>query len=132
MLDPGEKFTALAGRRARCLVREIGSDVAVGEDDLAGLESGLEFGLGLEAVTGVEQGGEVRINGLEGAEFAIEEATDHAAEPRIVLREAGGIDGVSAQVERLGEQVDLGALAAAVDAFDGDEFSERRHESRPV
>src|SRR5882724_316521 len=123
MLDPGEKFGALLGWSPGRLVRQIGSDVAVGEDDSAGLESGLEFGLGLKAITGVEQRREMRVDGFERSHFAIEEATDHAAEPGIVLREAGGIDGVATQVERLGEQVDLGALAAAVDAFDGDEFS---------
>ena len=130
VLNPIEKCGALFGRNAGGLMGEIRSDVAISENDLAVVQSGFEFRLGFEAVAGVEHGSEVRVDGLERAKFAIEELPDHFAEPGIVLRKAGGIDGMAARAKGIGEQIDLGALAAAIDAFDGDEFSESGHFSK--
>jgi pyridoxal phosphate enzyme (YggS family) len=72
----------------------------------------------------------VWVDSFQRSQIAIEEAAHHGAEPRLVLREAGGIDGVTAEFQRLGEQIDLSAFAAAVDPFDGDQFSARWHESQ--
>ena len=58
MLDPGDESSdASAAGDARGLMGEIGADVAVGEDNLALVQGGFEFGLGFEAIAGVEQGG---------------------------------------------------------------------------
>lgn len=130
MFDPGEEFGPALSRGARGLVREIRTDITVGENDLPRIQRGFELRLGFEAISSVEQGSEVRIDAFERAEFAIQEAAHHAAEPRVVLRKTGRVNGIAAQRERLGEQVDLRALAAAVDAFDGDEFSASGHESQ--
>jgi PLP dependent protein len=128
MLDPGEEFGAAPGRGAGGLVREIRTDVPVGEHDLPCAQRGFQLRPSFEAVARVEQGSEMRIDAFKRTEFAIEELANHPAEPRIVLRESGGINGIAAQPERLGQQLDLRALAAAVDPFDGDEFSARGHE----
>lgn len=125
MLDPGLEFAALLGRRARGLVGEVGGDVAVGEDDLARLKGGGEAGLGFKAIAGVKQSGEVRIDALKVAEITIQELADHLSEPRVVFREAGRIDQLTPGDQRFPKQVELGALSAAVDAFDGDEFAGR-------
>jgi hypothetical protein len=74
----------------------------------------------------------MRVDGFEGAEIAVEELADHFAEPGIVLRETGGIDGMAGCGQGLFEEIDLGAFAAAVDALDGDEFSWRSHVRKPV
>ena len=65
------------------------------------------------------------IDGIEGAEVAVEELTDHFAEPGVVLGKARRVDGDTAGVQCVGEKIELGSLAAAVDAFDGDEPAER-------
>ena len=63
------------------------------------------------------------IDGFERAKIAVQKLADHFAEPGIVLRKAGGIDGVAARIRELErQQIDLRVLAAAVDAFDGDEI----------
>jgi hypothetical protein len=94
---------------------------------LAVVEGRLEFRLGFEAVAGIEKGGEVGVDAFERAEIAIQELADHLTEPGIVLRKAGGIDGVAASLEGKRQEFDLRALAAAVNAFDGDEFSRSGH-----
>jgi len=77
-----------------------------------------------EAVAGVKQGGKVRIDGVYGAEIAVEELAGHFAKPGLVLRESGGEDAVAASLESLRQKADLSLFAAAVDAFDGDELAQ--------
>jgi len=127
MLDPLQKFGALGRGDARGLVSEVGTDVAVHQNNLAVVQGGFQSRLGFEAVTGIEQGSEVGVDSFERAEVAIEELADHFAEPGIILREAGGIDGVAASLEGKRQEFDLRALATAIDAFDGDEFSWNGH-----
>ena len=43
------------------------------------------------------------------------------------MREAGGIGGVAARLKSECQEFDLGALATAINAFDGDEFSKSGH-----
>jgi hypothetical protein len=69
----------------------------------------------------------VGVNAFERAEIAVQELADHLAEPGIVLRKAGGIDRVAARLEGKRQELDLRALATAIDAFDGDEFSGSGH-----
>ncbi len=90
---------------------------------MAVVQGGFEFRLGFEAVAGIEQRREVRVNAFERAEIAIQKLADHLAKPGIVLREAGGIDGVAAFTsgDDSVKQIHLRALAAAIDAFDGNE-----------
>lgn len=125
MLDPRLKRGALRGGRSGDLMSEIGADVAVGKHDLAAMERGFDAGLGFEAVPGVEKRGEMRINAFERAELAIEKTADHFAEPGVILRESGGVGGITARGQGLGKQIDLRAFSAAVDALDGDDFSAR-------
>lgn len=132
MLDPCHKCGTTVGGRPRGLVGEIRTDVAIGENDFAIVECFFEARLGLETIAGVEQRGEMRVDGFEGPEVAIEELADHFAEPGVVLRKADGIHGVALSDERFFEKAGLGAFAAAIDSFEGDEFSARRHIGRPV
>ena len=64
---------------------------------------------------------------FERTEFAIQKLADHFAEPGVVLRKAGGKDGVAARLEGKCQEFDLGALATSIDAFDGNEFSGNGH-----
>ncbi len=123
MFDPVDESRTIFGAYARGLVREIRADVAVDEDDLALVQGGFQAELRFEAVACVQQGAEVRVYGFERAKIAVEELADHFAEPGVVLRESGGIDGMAAGGESFFEQVHLGAFAAAVDSFNGDKFS---------
>jgi hypothetical protein len=74
----------------------------------------------------------VRVNRFESAKIAVQELADHFAEPGIILGESGGINGMAIGDQSFLQQFDLGALAAAVDALDGYEFSRWRHVRRPV
>jgi len=65
----------------------------------------------------------VRVNGVERAEIAIQESADHFAEPGVVVGKGCGLYLHAAPSQGFCEEVKLGALAAAVDAFDGDEFA---------
>src|SRR5579864_7028334 len=121
MLDPlPELFTHL-GFRASRLVREIGADVAVDENDFTSLQCHLEFALGLKAVACIEQRGEMRVDTLERAQLTVQKLPHHFAEPRVVLREGCRIDRSAAGTEDFGQQFQLRALAAAIDSFDGDQ-----------
>ena len=106
---------------------KVGADIAVHKNNLAVVQSGFEFRLGFEAVPGIEQGCEVRVKTFKRAEIAVEELTDHSAEPGVVLWKAGGKDGVAVRLQAERQEFDLRALATAVDAFDGDEFSRNGH-----
>src|ERR1700687_2972835 len=127
MLNPAPKRVALVRRGTGGLMREIGTDVAVDEYDFAFVEGGFDFGLGFEAITGVEQRGEMRVQGVELAELAIKKLADHFAEPGVVLRKCRGIDAMPtfAGGEDPVQEIHLRALAAAIDAFDGNEPAER-------
>lgn len=127
MLDPGDERFAFGSRRARGLMCKIGAYIAVGENDLALLECGFQLRLGFETIAGVKQRREVRIDGFERTEMAVEELADHFSEPGVVVRETSWEYRVARGNEGLGQVLDLGAFAAAVDSFDGDEFSGRRH-----
>ena len=127
MLDPGNKRRTVLGGHARRLMGEVRSDVAVGENDYALVQGRFQTRFGFEAIAGVEQGAEVRVDGFERAEIAVEELPDHFAEPGIVFGEASRINDVAAGDQCFLEQIDLRALAAAIDSFDGDEFSGVSH-----
>jgi PLP dependent protein len=126
MLDPATKLVTFFRNDARGLMREIGADVAVDEDNFAVVEGCFNLGLGLEAVASIEQRSEMRIHGFERAEFAIEKLPDHFAEPGVILRKSGGMDAVPAFASGNGavQQIHLRAFTAAIDAFDGDEPAE--------
>src|SRR5580692_7354145 len=69
----------------------------------------------------------MRIDGFERAELSVQKLADHFAEPGVVLREAGGKDGVAARFEGQRQEFNLRTLATAVDAFDSDQFSRKGH-----
>ena len=108
-------------------MRQVRRDIAVRENNLAVVQRRFQFRLGLVTVTGIQERRKVRIHGFERAEFAVQELPDHFAEPGTVLREARRIRGMAAHAKRGGQKFDLRALAAAIDSFDGDEFSASRH-----
>src|SRR4029077_15078386 len=107
VLNPPKKFGALLGRGASHLMGKIGADIAVHEHHFAFAQRRLELRLGLETVASVEQGGEARVDALQWAEVAIEEFADHLAEPGIVLRETGGINGKPAGSQRMFQKIRL-------------------------
>jgi hypothetical protein len=127
MLDPSDEFGAFFCGSAGGLMGKIRTDIAVGKNNLAVAQSRFERRLGFEAIAGVEKGREVRIERTERAEIAVEELADEFAESGTILREASGKDGVTAIGERAGEEFNLRAFAAAIDAFNGDEFSGAGH-----
>jgi pyridoxal phosphate enzyme (YggS family) len=123
VLDPGLELVAFLRRHACGLVGEVGSDVAVGKDDFACFEGEGKARLGFEAITRVKKSGEMRIDTLEVAKIPIQKLADHLAKPGVVFRKARRIDEVTSGCQCFLEQLELGAFAAAVDAFDGDEFA---------
>src|SRR6266568_3202117 len=123
MPEPGQEFGALIGSDAGGLMRQVRSDVAVGQKRLASGERGLELGFGFEAISGVKQGREARVHSFERAEVAIEIAGDEASERGFVAREADAQVREAMSVEGFAEQLKLRGFAAAINAFDGDEFS---------
>jgi hypothetical protein len=123
MFEPGDEFVAPIGRNARGLVSEIGRDVTVGEDHLALIEGRGKLLPGFEAIARIQKCREARIDLIERAKFAIEELADHLAEPRIVVGKASGVNLSAACGQGFLEQVELGALAAPVDAFQSNEFA---------
>jgi len=132
MLDPRDERRAVGGGGAGSLVGEIRADVAVSKNDLALVQGRFQAELGFEAIASVEQRAKVRVNRLESAKIAVQELADHFSEPGIVLGETGRIDGMAIGLQGFFEQLDLGTLAAAVDALDGNEFSRWSHVRRPV
>ncbi len=88
-----------AGAGACGLMSQIRADIAIGENDFALVQRGFQAEFGFEAIAGIEQGAEVRVDGFERAKIAVEELADHFAEPGIVLGEAGGINGMAAGVQ---------------------------------
>ena len=78
---------------------------------------------GFEAIASIQKCGDARIDLIERAKFAIEELPDHLAEPRIVVGKTGRVNLSAASGQGFLEQVELGALAAPVDAFNNDEFA---------
>lgn len=72
----------------------------------------------------------MRVDLFKRAKVTVQELSHHFSEPRFVLREAGGINGVAARAQFVLEQADLCVLSAAVNAFNCDELSELRHTVR--
>ncbi len=124
---PGEEAAALAMGDTSGLVGEIGGDVAVGEKDFAGGEGAFEQGFALEAVTGVEQGGEVGVNLVDLAEAAAEVIADEGTEEGIVAREADAKAGPALGGKGAKKEIHLGPFAGTIDAFECNQFSPMRH-----
>jgi hypothetical protein len=59
------------------------------------------------------------IDAFKRTELPVEKLPDHLAEPGIVLREAGGKDGMAESPELGCQELDLRAFATAIDAFNG-------------
>src|SRR5205823_13158230 len=109
----------------RGLMRQIRSDVAVQQNNLAVVQRRFQFRLGFVAIAGVEQGGKVRIDGFQRAKVTIQKLPDHSAKPGFVLRETRRINRMALRAQRVGQEFDLRALAAAVDSLEGDQPAER-------
>ena len=118
--QPGEEFIALVGGHAFGLVREIGADIAIGKNNFPGRQRRFDFGFGLQAISRVEQRGEMRVDFAERAEFAVEKARHKLAEERFVAREADAQCLTAARFQGVRQQIELRALSRAVDSFEGD------------
>src|SRR5215467_4527212 len=127
MLDPAAECHLLIRRNAGGLVREIRTDIAIHENNLAIVQRGFQVRLGFEAIAGVEEGSEVRIQGIQGAIIAVQELPYQLTEPGIILREARRINRMPAATcgKEVAQQIHLRTLSAAVNALEGDEFAER-------
>ncbi len=123
MLKPSDKLVALVRRHASGLVSEIGRDVTVGEDHFALFEGAAQLLLGFETVACIEKCGEVRVDRIQRAKVTVEELANHSAEPGVVMGKTRRVDLQAARGQGFFKQVELGALAAPVDAFDSDEFA---------
>lgn len=128
MFYPTKEFRPLLGIGASNLVGQVRRDISIYQDNLAFLQGRFNAWLRLKAIARIEERGEVRVHGLEGAEIAVKKPSDHVAKPGVVLRKAGGEDGVTADDERLLEKLCLSVFSATVDSFDGNEQSACRHE----
>src|SRR5690348_9002935 len=102
MLDPLAELRAFLGSSASGLMRQIGSDVAVDKNDLAFVQGRFEPGFCLESITRIQQRREMRIDGLERAQLAVQELPHHLPEPRIVLWEACRIDMTAVCAKHIG------------------------------
>src|SRR5699024_5914203 len=103
------------------LVRECGGDVAVGDDDLAGVESGLDDGVDvLRLVGGVQQRLRTvrQLAGLDVEQDGAKRGSD-----RGVARLMRVQDVVPGDAQGVGEQPRLRRLARALAAFERDEHA---------
>ena len=109
----------------RALVGDVGIDVAVQEDDLAGVE-GLAHERGRPvAVLREEQGHELRMYGVDAAELALEETADEVAVHRgVVAREMDVLQFPAALGEVFLQFLDLGGLPRPVQALQHDEHGD--------
>src|SRR5215469_15921845 len=128
VLDPLHERGAPFRPHTRGLMRQIRRDITVRENNLALVQRGFQSRLGLVTIPGIKERRKVRIHALEGAEFAVQKLPDHFSEPGTVLRKARRVDGMALRAQRGGQEFDLRALAAAIDAFDGDQFSANCHD----
>ena len=127
LLEPFQIFAALFARDASALMGEIGADVTVGDDGVAGGEVGFDFWFGFEAIAGVEKSGEVGIDGVERAEIAVQKLAGEFAEEAVVTRETDLAERDFAIGESADEHVELRPFSGAVNSFEDDEFSARGH-----
>src|SRR5437667_12851464 len=104
----------------------------VSEINFIVLQRGFQSMLGLVTVAGIKARCEVRIHAFEGAELAVQKLPDHFAEPGNVLRKARRMDGMALRAQRGSQEFGLAAVTAAVDSFEGDEFSANRDECGTV
>src|SRR5260370_40561522 len=65
MLDPGQELGTLRRRDTSGLMGEVGTDVAVHQNNLAFVQGGFDFRLGFEAVPGINQPAEVPLTTLK-------------------------------------------------------------------
>ena len=69
LFEPADEFVALFGRDARGLMREVRCDVAISEDSLPCASASVSSQFRFEAIAGIEQRRETRIDRIERAEF---------------------------------------------------------------
>src|SRR6266516_5770337 len=106
------------------LVRRVRADIAVADDEVVLRERGDELRPRMEAVTGVQHRGKLRVNLVGRAELAVQIVGDSPTERvAVVERKAEGGDAVPGCRSGLGKLGGLRALAGAVDAFDREQHS---------
>ena len=78
-------------------------------------------------VAGEEQGDQLRMDGLDGAEAAAQELADQPApERRVVTREMDVFQLGTDRGKVFSEHTDLGGLAGAVQAFQNNQHNKQR------
>src|ERR1700730_16073481 len=110
MLEPRKKLVALLGRNTFRLVREIRGNVAIGEDDLSRGQSRFDFAFCLEAVPGINQCGQVRVNCFERTEITVKIAAREFAKSGFVARESDALDREIARFKAMRKQIKLRTL----------------------
>src|ERR1700723_487798 len=88
LFQPRQKFFALFLRYAGALMRQVRSDVAVGQQCLTRCQVRFQRRTQLAAVLCVEQRRKMGVNGFQRAKFAIQKASHQLAEKSLVTREA--------------------------------------------
>src|SRR5690242_9177706 len=106
---------------------KIRADVAVHQNNLAVAQGCFQLNICLEAISCIKQRAEMRIDIFQRTQVSIQELPNHLAKPRIVLRETRLINRMAPGAQGLGQQFDLGTLAAAIDSLNGDQFSASSH-----
>src|SRR6185437_6917910 len=115
---PGEKYLAALRRHSRALVRKVGSDVAVGQENLSLREIGFAPFFCLQAIPRVEQHGKVRVHGVQRAECAVQELRGHLAEKAGIVWEAEPGKRELAGFEGAREEIELRAFPRAINPFE--------------
>ena len=120
LFQPREKFFALLRRNARALVRHIRADITVGKHNFPSRQGRFDFRLRFQPITGIEQGGQMRINRFERAKFSVQEASHKFPEERFIARKADAKRSQSPRIQFARQQVKLRALSRAVNPFESD------------
>ena len=119
VVDPLAQVLRFAvGGELGALVGDIGIDVAVQKDRPAGTQPGADLRRRIVPVFGKEQGHQLRVDALDGAESAAQELADEPAVDRgVIAREMDVFERRADSGEVFSEHTDLGGLAGAVQAF---------------
>jgi PLP dependent protein len=121
--QPLQEFLAASWLDPRALMRQVGRDVAVRQHQVALRQRRFHLWPGFQTITGVEQGGKMRVHLFQRAEIAVQVARHEAAEKAVVARETQVQQGHAAPLEGAHQHLHLGAFARAVNPFESDEFS---------
>src|SRR5580692_4669762 len=108
-------------------MRHIGADVSVGQHKFPGAKRGFHLGFRFQAVPGIQQRGEVRIDRLQRAKLPVQVAPHKLSVERFVPRKTDLKRGQAACLERASKQFQLSPLSRPINSFESNQFSARGH-----